>query len=116
MTAIRSGFSPTSSFFASTTALTTEIAVTSIAGIAVQTISSPVWPWIGGPSRSSSSAALNLSTEYVITAATIAKIAMQITVVNQKVNSIRSISSEAEVGSQGTRTATRDASVPAMTP
>ena len=52
----------------------------------------------------------------MIAAATIAKIAMQITVVNQKVNSIRSISSEAEVGSQGTRTATRDASVPAMTP
>ena len=42
VTAIRSGFGPASSFFASTTALTTEIAVTSTAGIAVQTISSPV--------------------------------------------------------------------------
>jgi hypothetical protein len=41
---------------------------------------------------------------------------MQITVVNQNVNSIRSISSDAEVGSHGTRTATSDASVPAMTP
>ena len=31
---------------------------------------------------------------------------MQMTVVNQNVNSIRSICSDAEVGSQGTRTAT----------
>ena len=35
---------------------------------------------------------------------------MQITVVNQNVNSIRSISSDADVGSQGTSTATTDAS------
>ena len=42
VTAIRSGFAPASLFFASTTALTIEIAVTSTAGIAVQTISSPV--------------------------------------------------------------------------
>ena len=47
---------------------------------------------------------------------TIEKIAMQITVVNQNVNSIRSISSEAEVGSQGTSTATTDARIPARTP
>ena len=39
---MRSGFGPASSFFASTTALTIEIAVTSTAGIAVQTISRPV--------------------------------------------------------------------------
>ncbi len=55
VTAIRIGLSPASSFFASTTAETTEIAVTSTAGIAVHTISRPVWPWIGGPSLSSSS-------------------------------------------------------------
>ena len=41
-------------FCASTIALTIEIAVTSTAGIAVQTISSWVWPWVGGPSESSS--------------------------------------------------------------
>ena len=54
VTAIRTGFGPASSFFASTTALTIEIAVTRIAGIAVQTISSPVCPWMGGPSEKSS--------------------------------------------------------------
>ena len=42
------------SFFASTTALTIEIAVTSAAGTAVQTISRPVLPCVGGPSSSSS--------------------------------------------------------------
>ena len=52
----------------------------------------------------------------MIAAATTAKTAMQTTVVNQNVNSIRSISSEAEVGSQGTRTATTDARIPARTP
>ncbi len=52
-----------SSFLASTTALTIEIAVTRAAGIAVQTISSPVCPWIGGPSESSSGAARNFTTE-----------------------------------------------------
>ena len=46
----------------------------------------------------------------MIAAATIAKTAMQMTVVNQNVNSIRSISSEADVGSHGTSTATTDAS------
>ena len=63
MTAIRIGFGPVSSFFASTTALTIEIAVTRIAGTAVQTISSPVCPWIGGPSDSSSSGTLKLRIE-----------------------------------------------------
>ncbi len=38
---------------------------------------------------------------------------MQMTVVNQNVNSIRSISSEAEVGSHGTSKATADATIPA---
>ena len=51
-----------------------------------------------------------------MTAATTEKTAMQMTVVNQNVNSIRSICSEAEVGSQGTRTATSDARIPARTP
>jgi hypothetical protein len=116
VTAIRIGFGPASSFLASTIALTIEIAVTSTAGIAVQTISIPVCPWMGGPSDSSSGWTRNLSTEYTIAAATTAKTPMQITVVNQKVNSIRSISSEAEVGSQGIRTAATDARMPARTP
>ena len=54
VTAMRSGFGPASLFCARTTALTIEIAVTSTAGTAVQTISRPVCPWIGGPSDSSS--------------------------------------------------------------
>src|ERR687887_1206455 len=69
VTSTMSGFSGvaadawgTFSFFASTTALTIEIAVTRAAGTAVQTISSPVCPWIGGPSESSSGAARNLTT------------------------------------------------------
>ena len=37
--------------------------VTSTAGIAVQMISSPVWPWIGGPSESSSGRTRNFTTE-----------------------------------------------------
>ncbi len=45
---------PALSFWTSTIPLITEIAVTRIAGTAVQTISTPVWPWIGGPSESSS--------------------------------------------------------------
>jgi hypothetical protein len=49
-----SGWDPALPFCARTTALTIEIAVTRIAGIAVQTISSPVWPCVGGPSESSS--------------------------------------------------------------
>ena len=70
-------------FCASTIALTIEIAVTSTAGTAVQTISSFVCPWIGGPSESSSGLARNFQTEYVSTAATTAKTPMQIAVVNQ---------------------------------
>ena len=54
VTLTTSGFGPAWPFFASTIALTIEIAVTSTAGTAVQTISSVVWPWIGGPSDSSS--------------------------------------------------------------
>src|SRR5918999_5169860 len=41
---------------------------------------------------------------------------MQIAVVNQNVNTIRSISSEAESGSHGMRTAASVAAVPASTP
>ena len=41
-------------FCASTTALTMQIAVTRIVGMTVQTTSSVVWPWIGGPSDQSS--------------------------------------------------------------
>ena len=63
VTEMRSGFGPASSFWASTIALTIEIAVTSTAGIAVQTISRPVCPWIGGPSDSSSGWTRKLSTE-----------------------------------------------------
>jgi hypothetical protein len=51
--------------------------------MSVQTISRPVWPWIGGPSVSSSGCTRNVRTEYTITAATRAKMAMQITVANQ---------------------------------
>jgi hypothetical protein len=40
-----------------------EIAVTRIAGTAVQTISTTVFPWIGGPSESSSGRTRNLNTE-----------------------------------------------------
>jgi hypothetical protein len=53
-TRIRGGLSPAWLFCARTIALTIEIAVTSTVGIAVQTISRPVWPWTGGPSESSS--------------------------------------------------------------
>ena len=37
--------------------------VTSTAGIAVHVISRPVWPWIGGPSESSSGRARKVTTE-----------------------------------------------------
>ena len=50
-------------FSASATALTIAITVTSTVGIAVHAISMPVWPWIGGPSESSSGRARNLTTE-----------------------------------------------------
>ena len=39
------------------------ITITSTVGIAVHAISIPVWPWIGGPSESSSGRARNLTTE-----------------------------------------------------
>src|ERR671935_176363 len=62
------GFRPALPFFASTIALTIAIATTSAVGIAVHVISSPVWPWIGGPSDSSSGAARNFQIEYPIPA------------------------------------------------
>ena len=58
-----SGLSPAWLFWASTIALTIEIAVTSTAGIAVQTISSCVCPWVGGPSESSSGLTRNFQIE-----------------------------------------------------
>ena len=78
-----SGFEPAWPFCARTTALTIEIAVTSTAGIAVHTISSIVWPCVGGPSESSSGRARKWMTEYAITATTAAKTTIAITVVNQ---------------------------------
>jgi hypothetical protein len=39
------------------------IAITSTVGTAVHAISSPVWPWIGSPSESSSGRARNFSSE-----------------------------------------------------
>jgi hypothetical protein len=63
VTLTRKTFEPSASFFARTIALTMPIAVTRTVGIAVQTISSPVWPWIGGPSESSSGAARNRQTD-----------------------------------------------------
>ena len=58
-----SAFLGTSPLSCSTIALMIAIAVTSAVGIAVHTISSPVWPWIGGPSESSSGWARNRQTE-----------------------------------------------------
>ncbi len=63
VTSTFSAFVPARSFWTSTTPLITEIAVTSSVGIAVQTISTPVWPWIGRPSESSSGRARNLNRE-----------------------------------------------------
>ena len=103
-------------FSARTTALTTEIAVTSTAGIAVHQISSFVCPWIGGPSWSSSSGTVKLRSAVPSTAATTAKTAMQIQVTNQKTKSIRSPSLEATWGSQGSDSATTVANAPATAP
>jgi hypothetical protein len=61
-TPILTGSDPALLFCASTIALTIEMAVTSTAGIAVQAISSPVWPCTGGPSESSSGRARNFQT------------------------------------------------------
>ena len=83
VTSTRSGWAPASSFRASTIALTIAIAVTSTAGTAVQAISNPVWPWIGGPSLSSSGAARKRTTEKRITPATRAKITIEMMVTNQ---------------------------------
>ena len=57
------GFVPALPFCESTTALSTPIAITRIAGTTVQTISSPVCPWIDGPSDSSSGGERNVITE-----------------------------------------------------
>src|SRR4029077_5910152 len=81
-----------------------------------QTTSTPVWPWIGGPSESSSGRTRNLISEYAITAATAANTAMQIPVVNQKTKSIRSRCLEATGGNQGISTATSVAAPPNRTP
>jgi hypothetical protein len=74
---------PASPFLASTTALKIPIAMTSTAGTAVQRISRPVCPWIGGPSASSSSGTRHFQTEKRTTAPTSEKIAMEMTVANQ---------------------------------
>ncbi len=80
---ISSGRLPASPFRASTIALTMPIAMTRIAGTAVQAISRPVCPWIGGPSASSSSGTRHFHTEYTTTAATSEKMPIEITVANQ---------------------------------
>ena len=116
VTFTRSGFAPAASFFARTIALTIPIAVTSTVGTAVHAISRPVCPWIGGPSESSSGLRRNLSTEYVRTAATIAKMNTQIAVTNQKTKWIRPASRVAGSGSHaGTRASVAPAAA-AITP
>ena len=57
--------------------------MTRMAGTAVQTISRPVWPWIGGPSASSSGGTRHFQTENTTTAETSEKITIDITVANQ---------------------------------
>src|SRR6266511_2105305 len=116
VTFTRKGFEPAASSLARTIALTIAIAVTSSAGRAVQAISSPVCPWIGGPSESSSGFARNFHTAITLTAATIEKMKMQIPVTNQKTKSIRPASRDADWGSQSGISATADAIAPASTP
>jgi len=99
-----------------TIALVIPMAVTRIVGMSVHVISSAVFPWIGGPSESSSGAARKRTTEYRIAAATTAKITMQIVTTNQNSKSMRPASLEAETGSHGTASATAAAMPPAMTP
>src|SRR5262245_36424452 len=70
-------------FSESTNALTMPSAITRMAGTAVQTISRPVLPWIGGPSASSSGCTRHFHTENTTTAATSEKMTMDITVANQ---------------------------------
>ena len=72
VTSTRSGSEPARSFRARTTAEMIAIEVTSANGMAVQAISSPVCPWIGAPSASSSGAARNFHAEYTSAAMTIA--------------------------------------------
>src|SRR5437762_9172744 len=97
-------------------ALTIAIEVTSRVGTAVQRISRPVCPWIGGPSESSSGLTRNFQTAYTLTAATMEKTKMQIPVTNQKTKSIRPASREAEQGSQFGSNATAAAVAAARTP
>ena len=52
-----------SSFLMSTTAPQAAVIPIITVGMAVQMISSRVWPWIGGPSDSSPSGARNFQTE-----------------------------------------------------
>src|SRR5438093_13142964 len=92
------------------------IDVTSSAGTAVHTVSSPVWPWIGGPSESSSGFARNFQTAKTLTAATIENTKMQIPVTNQKTKSMRPASREAGLGSQLGTSAKTEATAPAKTP
>ena len=74
---------PASPFRASTIALKIPIAVTSTAGTAVHRISRPVWPWIGGPSASSSSGTRHFQTENTTTAVTSEKMTIEMIVTNQ---------------------------------
>src|SRR2546423_7151544 len=113
---MRSGFAPCASSFARTIALTIAIEVTSNVGTAVQRISSPVCPWMGGPSESSSGLARNFQTANTLTAATIEKTKMQMPVTNQKTKSIRPASRDAGCGSQRGIKAKADAMAPARTP
>src|SRR3989440_5349843 len=113
---MRSGFAPCASSFASTIALTIAIEVTSNVGTAVQRISSPVWPWMGGPSESSSGLARNFQTANTLTAATIENTKMQMPVTNQKTKSMRPASRDADCGSQPGMSANADATPPARTP
>src|ERR1700749_3558553 len=97
---MRSVFSAWASFRERTMALTIAIAVTSTNGIAVHVISSPVLPWMGGPSSSSSGWTLKRATAEIITTATIEKITIQITTTNQVTKWMRVASREASTGSQ----------------
>src|SRR5256885_3155965 len=113
---MRSGFAPCASSLASTIALTIAIEVTSTVGTAVQRISSPVCPWMGGPSESSSGFARTSHTANTLTAATIEKTKMQMPVTNQKTKSIRPASRDAGCGSQPGINGKADATAPARTP
>ncbi len=78
-----SGSLPAFAFLERTIALTTPIEITRIAGTIVHAISSFVFPWMGGPSVSSSGWTRNAQTASMITAATSAKIPMEMIVANQ---------------------------------